>query len=411
MQYNPQNIGKGRVGSLWEPIAVELFNDVDNFSFYDWPTGTSATAFSVSNNIMTTTTGSSAVIAICKNSSMMDGKLQMVFENPDTSHSSTSYVGLAFRIKDKMNFLLVTVRENDNKCSLYDVVNGVATEIANVSIPNDALLVTGVPTSLELSVIGNMVKVWVNGHLVATWVNSEITKYKYGKCGIVARQNYSHQISNFCLQKRVFLEIPKSIKKIVGIGSSIMAGEASTLPWFTKFIAMLNQNNAMGLVGINKGIGGNDTNQMLVRFNNDVLNNSPDVVIIETSVNDLRLDKGISLDTSVSNITSMVRSAKVAGVIPVLIGCTPIDPTITGIIHDITTVREVPKLNALARMIATQEEIRFIDVFDAFSNDMQYINSITPPRGTADGVHPIDVGTDLIALTAYNVFSGFNYLY
>ena len=87
-------------------------------------------------------------------------------------------------------------------------------------------------------------------------------------------------------------------KKIIFFGNSI------TQSWstYTKFFS----NNGY----INKGISGQTTDQMLLRFKEDVVNENPYSVVILAGINDLAQNNGpISLEDIFENIKSMIKIA------------------------------------------------------------------------------------------------------
>lgn len=78
---------------------------------------------------------------------------------------------------------------------------------------------------------------------------------------------------------------------IVGIGSSSMEGVGASAPKYN-FLSRLNASLTDFLPGvafdiINAGIGGQNLNQMLARFDKDVYSNKLDLVIFQTGMNDV----------------------------------------------------------------------------------------------------------------------------
>ena len=88
---------------------------------------------------------------------------------------------------------------------------------------------------------------------------------------------------------------------------------------------------------VNRGIGGQTTPQMLLRFRQDVIDLNPRMVVILAGINDIAENTGpISLTEIAANIESMVQLAQANGVVPVLCSVLPanyfpwrqrIDPT------------------------------------------------------------------------------------
>lgn len=83
-----------------------------------------------------------------------------------------------------------------------------------------------------------------------------------------------------------------------------------------------------GTAYLNRGIGGQTTPQMLVRFRQDVISLKPKVVVIEGGTNDLAAVMGpMTEGTMAENIQSMVELAKVHGIRVVLASVTPVSDT------------------------------------------------------------------------------------
>ena len=87
-------------------------------------------------------------------------------------------------------------------------------------------------------------------------------------------------------------------KKVIFFGNSI------TQSW-SDYTDFFNKNGY-----INKGISGQTTDQMLLRFKEDVVNENPYCVVILAGINDLAQNNGpISLEDIFENIKSMIKIA------------------------------------------------------------------------------------------------------
>src|SRR6185436_10076645 len=76
---------------------------------------------------------------------------------------------------------------------------------------------------------------------------------------------------------------------------------------------------------LNRGIGGQTTSQMLVRFRPDVIALKPDVVVILAGTNDIAGNSGpVSLDTIEQNLASMAELAHVHRIRVVLASLLPV---------------------------------------------------------------------------------------
>ncbi len=101
--------------------------------------------------------------------------------------------------------------------------------------------------------------------------------------------------------------------RVVFMGNSITEGWVSIRPEFFK-----NRDY------INRGIGGQTTPQMLLRFRPDVIDLKPKVVVILAGTNDIAGNTGYtSIETIVSNIKSMAEIANANGIRVILSSVLP----------------------------------------------------------------------------------------
>jgi len=95
-----------------------------------------------------------------------------------------------------------------------------------------------------------------------------------------------------------YQKIDTKEKKVIFFGNSI------TQSW-SDYTDFFNKNGY-----INKGISGQTTDQMLLRFKEDVVNENPYCVVILAGINDLAQNNGpISLEDIFKNIKSMIKIA------------------------------------------------------------------------------------------------------
>ena len=120
---------------------------------------------------------------------------------------------------------------------------------------------------------------------------------------------------------------------IVGIGDSIMAGHGASSPHYSFIEAtkttniptqILHQLSIMlgNATYQNMGIGGQTTTQTKNRFTNDVVNVSPNVVIIEGGVNDIA-GGSITGQTYLSNIASQINATLSINATPIVLTIMP----------------------------------------------------------------------------------------
>jgi lysophospholipase L1-like esterase len=138
---------------------------------------------------------------------------------------------------------------------------------------------------------------------------------------------------------------------------------------------------------INRGIGGQTTPQMLLRFRADVIDLEPKAVVILAGTNDIAGNTGpMTLEEIRDNIISMAELAKVNGIQVIISSVLPaydytwkpgLEPNI-----------KIPKLNAMLKDYAENNGILYLDYFTAMADDRNGL----PIELAEDGVHPTKEG-------------------
>jgi lysophospholipase L1-like esterase len=168
----------------------------------------------------------------------------------------------------------------------------------------------------------------------------------------------------------------KGEDRIVFIGNSITEG------WTQYFPTMF-----AGKPYINRGIGGQTTPQMLIRFRQDVIALEPTVVVILAGINDIAGNTGPStLEMIEDNLASMTELAQSNGIRVVLSSVLPaIDfPWRPGL-------EPAPKVIALNKWIkdyAAKRGAVYLDYHSAMSD----ANGGMRAGLASDGVHPTETG-------------------
>jgi lysophospholipase L1-like esterase len=143
---------------------------------------------------------------------------------------------------------------------------------------------------------------------------------------------------------------------------------------------------------INRGISGQTTAQMLVRFEQDVVHLKPAVVVILAGTNDLAGNTGLaSLEMIEDNFAAMVAIAKANGIRVVLASVLPVTeyPWRPGL-HP---AEKVKALNAWLKSYARQQGCVYLDYYSAMSNAAGGLD----PKLAEDGVHPTPAGYAIMA--------------
>jgi lysophospholipase L1-like esterase len=174
---------------------------------------------------------------------------------------------------------------------------------------------------------------------------------------------------------------PKSGEnRIVFMGNSITDSWSTMRP---EFFA--------GKPYVNRGISGQTTPQMLVRFRQDVIDLHPSVVVILAGINDIAQNTGPSTIKMISdNIISMAELAVANNITVVLCSVLPAFdfPWKKGL----EPAEKVIKLNAVLKSYAKKHDLTYIDYFSAMVND---VNGLKDELGY-DGIHPNAAGYSIM---------------
>jgi lysophospholipase L1-like esterase len=135
---------------------------------------------------------------------------------------------------------------------------------------------------------------------------------------------------------------------------------------------------------IDRGVSAQNTSQMLLRFQHDVIALNPRTVHILAGINDAMHSNGTLLTRQ--NVVSMVELAKAHGIDVVLGSLTPADGF--WLVPDAKLAPFVAQHNAWLRTYAAREKITFVDYFAALAGPDGKIK----PEWTNDGLHPNRLG-------------------
>lgn len=134
---------------------------------------------------------------------------------------------------------------------------------------------------------------------------------------------------------------------------------------------------------LNRGIGGQTTAEMLVRFRSDVLNLRPQVVVILAGTNDIAGNNGyIAPEHTFGNIVSMVELAQAHNIRVVLCSILPAYdfPWRPGL----EPAGKIIALNRMIRTYADERGIPYVDYHSALKDSRDGM----PEKYSGDGVHP-----------------------
>jgi len=139
---------------------------------------------------------------------------------------------------------------------------------------------------------------------------------------------------------------------------------------------------------VNRGISGQTTPQMLVRFRQDVVDLHPETVVILAGTNDIAGNTGPSTTEMIEdNFKSMTEIAKANGIRVILASVTPVAkypwrPEV------LDTAAKVEAINAWLKDYCAQEKLTYLDYWTAMAGP----DGGMKPGISKDGVHPNAAG-------------------
>jgi lysophospholipase L1-like esterase len=174
---------------------------------------------------------------------------------------------------------------------------------------------------------------------------------------------------------------PAGASRVVFMGNSI------TEAWAGYFATHFPGKEYIG-----RGIGGQTTPQMLVRFRQDVVALRPKVVVILAGTNDIAGNTGpSSVEMIQDNIASMAEIAKANGIRVVLASVLPVDdyPWRRGL----EPAPRIIALNAWMKRYTADSGAVYLDLHSAMKNERDG----TRAELASDGVHPNEAGYRVMA--------------
>ena len=176
----------------------------------------------------------------------------------------------------------------------------------------------------------------------------------------------------------------------------VFMGDSITEEWSNLYPEYFTEKGYM-----NRGIGGQTTPQMLIRFKPDVIDLKPEIVVILAGTNDIAGNTGPSNAKMITdNIFSMAEIAKAYQVKVVLSSILPV--------YEYDWAREIKDppsiiqaVNDALKQYAIDQGLIYLDYFSSMVDERQGLNS----DYTFDGVHPNESGYILMSSLAEEVLS------
>ena len=166
-------------------------------------------------------------------------------------------------------------------------------------------------------------------------------------------------------------QVKQNEKRVVFMGNSITIGWLQTHPEFFK-------NKPY----VNRGISGQTTPQMLVRFRADVVDLDAAAVVLLAGTNDIAGNTGpVTLEMILDNIKSMTEIAQANDIKVILCSVLPAFdyPWRPGLAPNV----KIPKLNKMIKRYAEESGAYYLDYFTALEDG----NNGMIKEYTTDGVH------------------------
>jgi len=142
---------------------------------------------------------------------------------------------------------------------------------------------------------------------------------------------------------------------------------------------------------IDRGISGQTSSQMLLRFRQDVINLKPAVVVILAGTNDIAENTGpISLKDVLGNIISMTQLAEANNIKVIL--CSVLPAIDFWWHHGLQPADKIIKLNSMIKSYCESKNIPYVDYYSKMVDEEKGLDK----KFTKDGVHPTLAGYEIM---------------
>lgn len=183
---------------------------------------------------------------------------------------------------------------------------------------------------------------------------------------------------------------------------------------FLFFLYIVTSTSVAQYTVINKGVGGDNSTDLLCRLDNDVLKERPDLVIMLVGGNDmLNSNKLVSYSQFEENLQTLIYKITSQKIHLVLMSPTPVDTDYLLKRHDPKLFTEdlnrmIDSAGSIVKKLAHLKSLGFVDLnvaFKAHGSPNRSINSLTINQVNSeieDGIHPTKEGYTLIAKSVYS---------
>ncbi len=200
-------------------------------------------------------------------------------------------------------------------------------------------------------------------------------------------KNYWAYLEKFRAENQL-LKMQFDQNRIVFIGDSIIEG------WNNHSFFKENAHY------INRGIGGQTSSQILVRFTADVIQLQPKCIVVLVGTNDIAENQSsISIKKIQHNFLSMIAVAKLRKIKIVLCSILPVASYYWN--PKIQPLEKIKFLNTFLATLADEKMVFFVDFYTSLDK-----NTSMNPTFSEDGVHPNLEGYTIMS----GIISNSNYL-
>lgn len=180
-------------------------------------------------------------------------------------------------------------------------------------------------------------------------------------------------LNKYAAQNAALPKAGKKEKRVVFMGNSI------TEKWTMIDYSFFESNPYF----IGRGISGQTTSQMLIRFRPDVIELNPKAVVILAGTNDIAENQGpATLEQIAGNIFSMAELAKAHKIKVVL--CSVLPANAYSWNKDIEPADKIIELNKMIQAYAKKHKIVYVDYYSAMVDDQKGLKK----EYGRDSVHP-----------------------
>ena len=170
--------------------------------------------------------------------------------------------------------------------------------------------------------------------------------------------------------------------RVVFMGNSITEGWSNFLP---EFFAGKNY--------INRGISGQTTPQMLIRFRPDVIDLKPRAVVILAGINDIAENTGPSTVKMIAdNIISMAELAQSNGISVIISSILPASDFNWN--SGINPPSQILAINKIIKNYAEKNGMTYLDYYSSMVNDQEGLKE----EYGVDSVHPNKAGYEIMSI-------------